>query len=210
MRILKGKAKYLVVVIVLLLLAAAVPVSFDAEAKSTRCVTVKKAFSRCCQALTDKKVQRDLLAATGIESSDSSEAASASSSNTNWTASVMNINPFTGSYSHSEDFRVRCQSDVGPVELDLRQDTKVTLSELQVDTYSLQADKKVKLYRHSMRLVPDENSTIANIELEMKVRLTFPWLFHSAASSRMAQVVDSQIESFADRLQQSMGDSSLP
>ena len=121
-----------------------------------------------------------------------------------WLTGGAKIDPITGAYTRSEDFQVQCETDVGVAKLDLRQDTKFSLKELEVLTYSLREDTAVKSYRHAIRLTPNKDATNANLELAIRIEVSVPWLWRSTARARLEKSVDSQMDSFATRFVESM------
>ena len=68
MRLPKGKTKYLLVLLALLALLTLVPIPFQVEASSTRVLRLERGYVNCCRKLSDKKLQKQLLEATGVQS----------------------------------------------------------------------------------------------------------------------------------------------
>ena len=199
MRKLKGKAKYILALLALLAILALVPVPFEVEAKTTRVLKLADSYTTCCQILSDEKVQKQLMESGGLETS-TDDAEAIPSIEVGLFSRGATINPFTGTYSRTEDFQVLCDTEIGEVELDLRQDTKFTMKELEVLTYTLSGDSVVKNYRHAMKLNPDQDVTVVILELEVRIQVPVPWLFRSVARSRLTKSVDLQLDHFAAEL----------
>ena len=214
MRLRKGKLKLLLLVpFVMLAVLTFVPVPYQVEARCTRALQLEHTYLNCCRILSDPNVQKQLLEATGIQSlSDTTSetnnadplASPALTTKPDWLANGATINPFTGSYSRSENFKVQCNTDVGVANLVLRQDTNFNLTELEVLTYSLREDTAIKHYRHAMRLKPNGDSTVANLELDIRIQISVPMLFRFIARSRLEQSVDARTNRFATRLLRSV------
>ena len=204
MRLPKGKTKFLLLLLALLALLTLVPIPFQVEASSTRVLRLETAYVNSCRKLSDKKLQKQLLEATGVQSpSDKTdpdkthemEKTDPPAKNDLLTGGAK-IDPITGAYTRSEDFQVQCETEVGVAKLDLRQDTKFSLKELEVLTYSLREDTAVKSYRHAIRLTPNEgcNQRQFGARYSNRSLCSVAMAFHSTFSPReIGRLADGQL-----------------
>lgn len=106
----------------------------------------------------------------------------------------------SGGFETSENFHVQCDTELGQVDIAMRQDTKLDTSCLEVVTCSCEAGDKVLNYVHSMQLTPSGTSTQAYVELQIKIRVFTPWLFRTQAFSRLDSSLNRQLDSFVASL----------
>lgn len=104
----------------------------------------------------------------------------------------------------TEILRVEGDSEIGPLNLELKKDTVLGVDDLQVNTELVSPAEKLKHYRHHLRLSAGKKNTHAEVLVEMRIELYLPLIFRLVAERRLKQSVDRQIVDFMDRLKNSL------
>jgi hypothetical protein len=197
------RSRWLIGLIVLAPIGAMlIPVAVEADAKKSRRVQLDNSFWHCCTSLAQREI-RDQLTSSGIQTDGESTFEMTTIQDPDKKKSSLKStlqDLFAGKYRNTENFRILCDSELGKIDMELRQDTKLESSTLEVTTCSYKTGDKILNYTHLLRLEPQGETTEAKVELEIKVRALVPWVFKNQASKRLQSSLDKQLDSFVSTL----------